>query len=317
MVGRQLGRTRFRPRLAGISLVELIVVIVVIGILLAMVSVAVMRARHASNSIDCKNNLRQIGLATQAFVQARSTFPYSRQNPGRRGLVLLLPYLEQQALFAELEKLDDSEVRLAAPTFLRCDADFVNYEVSSLNYIPCGGIGSESVKSDEVGFGSFETNSYSQIRDGLSNTVFYSERMSPDVPRFPSTFGEASKRFHLWVGDYVENVEQFETACWGEYNQRDINNMRPVSRTANILVQYNFGTRFEPNGPSCRFASTGQTPPVIDVSGWEAFTPSSNHDGYVNVTLGDASVQSISNEIDAGVWKAVGTIAGQDGVFVP
>jgi type II secretory pathway pseudopilin PulG len=317
MMDRHFGRTRFLPRLAGISLVELIVVIVVIGILLAVVSIAVMRARHASKSIDCKNNLRQIGLATQAFVQARNTFPYYRQNPGRRGLVLLLPYLEQQSLFAELEKLEDSEVQLAAPSFLRCDADFFSYEVFNLNYIPCGGIGSDSTKSDEVGFGSFETNSFAQIRDGLSNTVFYSERMSPDVPRFPTTFWEAAKRFHVEVGDYVENVEQFEAACWGEFNLRDINNVRPVSRAADILVQYKFGTRFTPNGPSCELASTGQTPPLLDVSSWEVYTPSSNHDGYVNVTFGDASLQSISNEIDAGVWKAVGSIAGRDGVFVP
>lgn len=318
MMGRQLGSTRFLPRLAGISLVELIVVIVIIGILLALVSVAVMRARHASNSLDCKNNMRQIGLATQAFVQAKNNFPYSRQNPGRRGLVLLLPYLEQQSLFEELDALEDREVlQLTAPYFFRCDADAFNYEVYSINYIPCGGIGSGSTKSHEVGFGFLETSSFSQIRDGLSNTVFYSERMSPDVSSFPNSFAEGAKRFPIGVGDYFENVEQFEAACWREFNQQQITTIRGGTRSADILVQYRFGTRFTPNGPSCELLSTGQTAPSIDEHVWESYTPSSNHDEYVNVAFGDASVQSISNEIDFAVWRATGTIAGQDGVFVP
>jgi type II secretory pathway pseudopilin PulG len=317
MMGRYVGRTRFLPRLAGISLVELIVVIIIIGILLALVSVAVMRARHASNGIDCKNNLRQIGLATQAFVQARNTFPYSRQNPGRRGLVLLLPYLEQDSLYRQLETLSDDEVASPAPSIFRCEADVFPYEVRSVNYLPCGGIGSYSSKPNEAGFAFPENNSFAQIVDGLSNTAFYSERMSPDVPSFPSTFGEAAKRFPIGVGDYFENIEQFEAACWLEFNQRNIDSVKSLARSANIMFQSSLGTRFTPNSPSCEFVSTGQIPPSLDDSSWESYTPSSNHDGYVNVAFGDASTQSISNEIDAGVWKSVGTIAGRDGVFVP
>ncbi len=317
MMGRHIGRTRFLRRLAGISLVELIVVIVIIGILLAVMSIAVMRARHASKSIDCKNNLRQIGLATQAFVQARNTFPYSRQIPGRRGLAVLLPYLEQQSLYAQLEKLQDDEVVSPAPSIFRCEADVFHYDVPSLNYIPCGGIGTFSSKPQEAGFAYPENNSFAEIVDGLSNTAFYSERMAPDVPIFPSSFGEAAKRYPIGVGDYFENVEPFEAACWLEFNQRNIDSVKIATRSANIMFQYKFGTRFTPNSPSCEFVSTGQYPPSLDVSSWESYTPSSNHDGYVNVAFGDASVQSISNEIDAGVWKSVGTIAGRDGVFVP
>jgi prepilin-type processing-associated H-X9-DG protein len=110
---------------------------------------------------------------------------------------------------------------------------------------------------------------------------------------------------------------EFEMACWREFHEKNINTIRPVTPAADILVQYTFGTRFTPNGPSCAFASTGQTPPNLDTAGWESYTPSSNHNGFVNVSFGDGSVHSISDEIDAGVWRSVGTIAGRDGTFVP
>jgi prepilin-type N-terminal cleavage/methylation domain-containing protein/prepilin-type processing-associated H-X9-DG protein len=96
----------------GFTLVELLVVIAIIGILIAMLIPAVQSTREAARQIHCKNNLKQIALATNAFVDAHGAFPPARlilrpvrEEPRSRRcggehpswVVRILPFLEQQA----------------------------------------------------------------------------------------------------------------------------------------------------------------------------------------------------------------------------
>jgi prepilin-type N-terminal cleavage/methylation domain-containing protein/prepilin-type processing-associated H-X9-DG protein len=65
---------RRAPR-RGFTLVELLVVIAIIGILIALLLPAIQAAREASRKIQCRNNLRQMGLAVQNHLSAFRTFP--------------------------------------------------------------------------------------------------------------------------------------------------------------------------------------------------------------------------------------------------
>src|SRR3989304_2396073 len=92
----------------GFTLVELLVVIGVIGMLIGLLMPAVQMAREAGRNLQCKNNLKQIGLGCQSHVSAQGYYPtggwgwgwcgdpdrgYGKRQPG--GLFFnILPYIE-------------------------------------------------------------------------------------------------------------------------------------------------------------------------------------------------------------------------------
>jgi prepilin-type N-terminal cleavage/methylation domain-containing protein len=105
------------------TLVELLVVITIIGILIALLLPAVQAARESARRIQCANQVKQIGLALQHYVQSQKVFPpgcivslggHPEFDPyteaadlaglGKHGtswILLILPYLEQSNLYLE------------------------------------------------------------------------------------------------------------------------------------------------------------------------------------------------------------------------
>ncbi|WP_296452838.1 DUF1559 domain-containing protein [Rubinisphaera sp.] len=100
----------------GFTLIELLVVIAIIAILVALLLPAVQQAREAARRSQCKNNLKQIGLALANYESTHRIFPPGRLgcdgitagpcngNPdytrvGISGFVMILPQLEESALY--------------------------------------------------------------------------------------------------------------------------------------------------------------------------------------------------------------------------
>lgn len=104
---RQTRRNRCRDRY-GFTLIELLVTISVIAILVSLLLPAVQSAREAARRVQCRNNLKQIGLALHNFEGTYSRFPASgftkatTANPYGSYIswrASVLPYLEQSAAF--------------------------------------------------------------------------------------------------------------------------------------------------------------------------------------------------------------------------
>jgi prepilin-type N-terminal cleavage/methylation domain-containing protein len=110
-------RLRSDPR-PGFTLVELLVVIAIIGVLVALLLPAVQAARAAARRSDCLNRIKQIATAVQNYHSAHSRLPDSHNYDGlprtryslavpskssRGWITLILPYMEQQAIYDQLQ----------------------------------------------------------------------------------------------------------------------------------------------------------------------------------------------------------------------
>jgi prepilin-type N-terminal cleavage/methylation domain-containing protein/prepilin-type processing-associated H-X9-DG protein len=172
-----------RQRRAAFTLIELLVVIAIIAILIALLVPAVQKVREAAARTQCQNNLKQMGVACHNYYDVNKHLPPGTTTNAAGKVtdwgwsVVILPYLEQQAMYNNLQVMTTSFNKNAftqssLPVYL-CPADpspplnpyFDNYARS--NY----------AISDEVGpYTAGQAITFQQIGDGTSNSFMIGER---------------------------------------------------------------------------------------------------------------------------------------------
>ncbi len=108
MIHPKSSRTRCSTR--GFTLIELLVVIAIIAILIALLLPAVQQAREAARRTQCRNNMKQMGLALHNYESTFSKFPSAGEFTIRQGnywrsftptstFTQMLPYIDQAPLY--------------------------------------------------------------------------------------------------------------------------------------------------------------------------------------------------------------------------
>ena len=99
----------------GFTLIELLVVIAIIAVLIALLLPAVQQAREAARRSQCKNNMKQLGLALHNFHDTFNRFPAGTNSDtepwktpgnadadyGSNWKIFILPYIDQAPLFGK------------------------------------------------------------------------------------------------------------------------------------------------------------------------------------------------------------------------
>lgn len=304
---------------AGFTLLEVVVVLGVLGLLTAILLPAVQQARESSRNVTCKNRLRQLGLAMGNVVDADGAYPTASFPVS--AYWRMLPYLDRAAEYeyltaghyteplhmADFTCPDDPEVVLEGGEA----SYFFSYGTQFRLYPPTNGFRN----------GTHRDTRPADVSDGLSQTAAMSERLNDhrinnwaSVEQFIAHMERQPRRYFWFTetrfgdrgeeGQAVQQCREHRTTPYPQWASVHLNMLRGTVGYDHLLP---------PNHPACY-----NGPEDLQMDHDLSLIPASSlHPGGVNTLMGDGSVHFVSQSIDAGVWKSIGTINGNESVALP
>lgn len=327
-------RAAARP---AFTVVELLVATAVVAIVVALILPSVQSAREAARRTQCANNMRQVALALQNFESLRGRYPAGNTGPRCDSGVpygylsphaMILPQLDRAALYDQLVPCETNVGGGADPPQSVTNGHLIGEAVPAFvcpsDRVPAGG---NSVRvSMGVTATRFETDGDHpgppgeagafmgrgglrsvHVTDGLSATVFLSERLAGDAA--PDAY--SPRRDVFFNGKVMILPRDAELGCRLNAGAEP----EHLSHVGSTWVLAGYATTWfnqiaPPNG---RLPDCAQGPgPGPWLSG--SFAARSNHPGSVNAAAGDGAVRSVSSAIDLALWRAVATRSAADEV---
>ena len=316
-------RKQVRSTVRGFTLVELLVVIAIIGVLIGLLLPAVQAAREAARRSQCKNNLKQIGLASHNFSHAYGAFPGGGHYYDITGILYKGQQLSGQTATPLAPPHGGQPMQLPNQTagwtfqILPFTEKLDLYQQTSDDWGMKAGAISASVVSTYL-CPSRHSSINARLPNGRAKTDYAGCAAGPaptDPPRVPN--------FHYGSG-WRGMVERQETL--GVPNFVTDGNV-PDGLSNTILAGERWSDPKYYESVDCPGEWTGWvsgwTPDIIRMTcgppqsdGFKATTTTDQfrahfffggpHSGVVQVCMGDASVKSVSFNVDPQVWWMAG-----------
>lgn len=307
-------------RRPGFTLIEILVTIAIIGLLVGLLLPAVQFAREAARRSRCSNNLRQLGLALNAYQSTHGVFPQGRNGPGYSPHTMLLPYLEQTSLYHSINfavdfvtvDLSDGPSMTAMTTeisiFLCPSDDTGGLTQGRTNYPGSEGYalnsGATAGLFSDGSLGGPDPFAYigpQAVADGMSTTAAMAEWALGGSPvRDP--IGPVFRTSSLTDPD---EFDQFVATCanlsvpTAEIGAAGKSGTWLLQGAPNTLYNHDLVI----NGHSCLNGTS------VNLGAW---TAGSRHPGGANVLFADGHTQFVRSSLTLAVWRAIGTRAGRE-----